>query len=1002
MLVVVQDESKPQPATTLQRTWLLRDSPFFAPDGGGEDVRPLRGVCSFEIQLRDIAGLDYWNPLLVDASRLVIEASRVTRRWFPSLRSCSAHYRWDEEVMRQERDDRNAGTAAAQLAGLLHNLYRPHSGDDGRPPSLLQVVPQSENCRPNPSASQQTHSYWQEGLEEERFQRLNKVFLTAERMLRVKSDAANSPQVRPDEEPVSSSSMELLTSAEVGAPNNLAAEHDGGGGTGGSLEECGGSRSCSRSSLEAMPVMEVMYNLTVNFRFDDPFMPYVLREVVHCPEHTHLLRLCEAGLPAWAIFMPQYTGLYRRSMRIVVAAVLLLLSCVSMLLGFYDLYRRIPAVRALLKQVLGPLSSRLEELVVVRLSVLLGWMLPYSAIIRRSGHLLQVLFDGVRCVLEYFVWSLSSLLAITGSTLGPLFSALLHPFLGATSATKTLLSPLATAFRGAAWAVKRLAGASSSGAAAQLTTTGLLQAEFTLVRQAFMSVYNGTCLLGAKVAKHQASMRCSFARWRIRTRKRILQAARRRPVLTFLFVLSTAWLLRPPAVELGAGRTGFWSIGGKASLWISKSGMQDVDLHDPCKLLQKGLLLQIPSLDLFVFTACPAQVRSQESLQSRFGTISGASSVGYHSRRLWWWTVWDQLLADSLCPLIISTAVNGDFLRTQGQPSINDLLNSTRHSWASRRIEKLPHVRTVELLCLSNSGRMSSSLCWHFEAGGTRCHCPFQFFSGLNLTLDRPDPVVLFQASVPKARMHPLAFGVSCELQNWRRIHSHTTCLVSKADFLKYFSGGIVEFLAAPARLDLITSLSATFLLEAPRPEVSAPSDVTLCVRQGHVHWARLLPQCEGYRPTIQNQRVLQAILDVRWTRGHLGLCEHSEWTVSLLVNKSSPVRLCSRMLQHSSSQQSYLQESCSGAVLQDVWTESLQNGVSAAVTLHCLNSEDEPQMTSYSKRYLFQAPRPEQGTTVLSPLLYVSIVSLTQHWLFWFSIAFDLLLIIFSRLLFA
>lgn len=31
-------------------------------------------MCSFEIKLDEIAGLDYWNPLLVDASRVVIEA----------------------------------------------------------------------------------------------------------------------------------------------------------------------------------------------------------------------------------------------------------------------------------------------------------------------------------------------------------------------------------------------------------------------------------------------------------------------------------------------------------------------------------------------------------------------------------------------------------------------------------------------------------------------------------------------------------------------------------------------------------------------------------------------------------------------------------------------------------------------------------------------------------------------------------------------------------------
>ena len=28
-------------------------------------------MCSFEIKLDEIAGLDYWNPLLVDASRVV-------------------------------------------------------------------------------------------------------------------------------------------------------------------------------------------------------------------------------------------------------------------------------------------------------------------------------------------------------------------------------------------------------------------------------------------------------------------------------------------------------------------------------------------------------------------------------------------------------------------------------------------------------------------------------------------------------------------------------------------------------------------------------------------------------------------------------------------------------------------------------------------------------------------------------------------------------------------
>ncbi|CAE8638808.1 unnamed protein product, partial [Polarella glacialis] len=272
--------------------------------------------------------------------------------------------------------------------------------------------------------------------------------------------------------------------------------------------------------------------------------------VVHDPEHPNLLRLSEAGLPAWAIVMPQYTGLYRRSMRIVVAAVLLLLSFVSMLLGFYDLYRRIPAVRLLLKQVLGPLSSRLEELVVVRLSVLLGWMLPYSAIFQRAYGALRVLLDGAKQVAGGMVWCLSSFAALTSSAISPLLDVLTQPLTGASCALRAVVEGIVATTRGTCWAVARLFGASRSGSAAvaQVSASGLLQAEFTMARQAFMSIYNCTCLLGAKVAKHQASMRLSFARWSIRTRRRLVEAAKRNPIFTVVLTLALAWLLRPPGV----------------------------------------------------------------------------------------------------------------------------------------------------------------------------------------------------------------------------------------------------------------------------------------------------------------------------------------------------------------------------------------------------------------------------------------------------------------------
>ncbi|CAE8663639.1 unnamed protein product, partial [Polarella glacialis] len=310
VLVVVQDEAKQQPAKTLRRCrWAMRDSPFFAPDF--EDARPFRGVVTLEIDLGDIAGLDYWNPLLVDASRLVIEARKLTRRWFPDLASCSSHYGWEDGTMRQPEAEQQP-TSSQHLATLLSDLYRPCSGNDGRPAGLPQVMPQSENCRlPSkhpqpqkpPSPSKQPQTYWQEGYEEERYKRYNKVFLTAERMLRVKQ-AGGSPTVRKLEDDLMAVDMAPSSAEESGSlvrSMTSTEEHDGGGGTGGGGDGDGGtggsaaegapaeiqrvasgsreaSASSSSSSAASMPVMEVMHNKTVNFRFDDPFLPYVLRE----------------------------------------------------------------------------------------------------------------------------------------------------------------------------------------------------------------------------------------------------------------------------------------------------------------------------------------------------------------------------------------------------------------------------------------------------------------------------------------------------------------------------------------------------------------------------------------------------------------------------------------------------------------------------------------------------------------------------------------------------
>ncbi|CAK9034769.1 unnamed protein product [Durusdinium trenchii] len=492
VIVVVQDEAKKQPAVMLQSSWALKNSPFFAPLS--ESSRPYRGVCSFEICLDEIAGLDYWNPLLVDASRVVIEARRLTRRWFPDLSSCQAHFAWETSGV-------TSGVGSSQHAGSP--LYQPQAA--GNAVTMQKVELRTENCKLHTSPSKVRQTYWQPRPEEASYARLNALAETAQRVLRPRS--LDEDFAKTDETP-----------SEAGEVYGCD------GGTGSSVGVLNTSQE----------VVELLYNRTVNFRFDDPFLPYVLREVIHDPEHHRLLRLCEAGIPAWAIVLPKFTGLYHRYMRHLVAAIVVLVSCLSMLLGFYDLYKRIPLVRSLLKQSLGPLSSKLEELVVVRLSFLLGWILPYNTILRRTWHGLQMLWDFLKSICLGLFSAATMATSAASSLLQPATSFFFSPVIGAASAGRSVFQAVATT--GNAFA--RLFSGSGSSFSSGFGTAGLLRAEFNMARQAFMSVYNSTCFLGATIAKHQASTSVWLSRWRHRQWRRVAKLTERPLWLLVLLILA--------------------------------------------------------------------------------------------------------------------------------------------------------------------------------------------------------------------------------------------------------------------------------------------------------------------------------------------------------------------------------------------------------------------------------------------------------------------------------
>ena len=55
-----------------------------------------------------------------------------------------------------------------------------------------------------------------------------------------------------------------------------------------------------------------------------------------------LLKLYESGLPAWAIYAPQYGMWYRPWMRSITYMLFILVSAFSLVMGFYDLYKNVP------------------------------------------------------------------------------------------------------------------------------------------------------------------------------------------------------------------------------------------------------------------------------------------------------------------------------------------------------------------------------------------------------------------------------------------------------------------------------------------------------------------------------------------------------------------------------------------------------------------------------------------------------------------------------------
>ncbi|XP_050208058.1 uncharacterized protein LOC126657422 isoform X2 [Mercurialis annua] len=114
--------------------------------------------------------------------------------------------------------------------------------------------------------------------------------------------------------------------------------------------------------------------LLLNFNNRD--LPSKLAQII--TSDLKLLPLLEAGLPSWVIFLqsyPLFKRVYRYWMRPLVRILYAIISCITVIIGFYDLYKNVPLLKAAASHLPWPFRNWIEAWDMVSRIKYLGTML---------------------------------------------------------------------------------------------------------------------------------------------------------------------------------------------------------------------------------------------------------------------------------------------------------------------------------------------------------------------------------------------------------------------------------------------------------------------------------------------------------------------------------------------------------------------------------------------------------------------------------------------------
>ncbi|KAK4793460.1 hypothetical protein SAY86_023895 [Trapa natans] len=193
--------------------------------------------------------------------------------------------------------------------------------------------------------------------------------------------------------------------------------------------------STANNSVENFEYRDIL----IIFRFNDHDLPFKLKQIF--VSDLRLLTLLEAGLPSWVILLQSYPiicHIYRPWMCPLARMLYAVISVITVLIGFYDLYKNVPVLKATAAHLCGPLFYWIETWEMVSRIQYLGTML----FLHNCRKALKYLLVMINCFRSFFS-------IISQPFAGPILELLhsLYPLWNATyQAFYTFFSIISVAF----------------------------------------------------------------------------------------------------------------------------------------------------------------------------------------------------------------------------------------------------------------------------------------------------------------------------------------------------------------------------------------------------------------------------------------------------------------------------------------------------------------------------------------------------------------------------